>query len=152
MQEKVSRVLSRPPRYEDAKKVWWTKRIERQTRKTSTDFCGAIEVWYRPCIVRDVIQDGAGCKERERFVLEDHNNTFSCVAATGLIGFLRGSHEGKQKTQPRTECASKKELIAGLLIDGSLGEVMPSGSLGMVHTPQDRPLNAWQPSEGKLSS
>ena len=62
-------------------------------------------------MVSDVIQDGAGPKRRERFVLEDHNNTFSCVTATGKIGLLRAGHEGETKRNAKEDGWSTGEEI-----------------------------------------
>ena len=78
--------------------------------------------------------------KRERFVLEDHNNTFSCFASTGKTGLLRGNHVGTEENakadgrsteeeingeeSPGERTTDKTRLIGGIQIGGALGAVM----------------------------
>ena len=53
-------------------------------------------------MVRDVVQDGAGLVEKERFAFKDHNNIFSCLAAARKFVLLKSNHDTKSKMVKQT--------------------------------------------------
>ena len=72
-------------------------------------FITAVKGCCRPWTL-SVVLDGGGPKRREWFVLEVHNNMFSCVAATGKAALRRRSHEEETKIAEADGWSAEEEI------------------------------------------
>ena len=52
-------------------------------------------------MVSDIVQNREGLMKKERFVVKDHNDVYSCLVAAGKIRLLRGNHDKKTKCRSR---------------------------------------------------
>ena len=120
--EEVSRALARVLRHEDVRKIWYThKKLSttlKEIRRFRNDDEGVLQT-----MIRDVGQDGAGTLKRERFVVKDHGDIFSCIAADGKKAAKRRSSSNTTKA----DGWSTEEEIGG---GGSSARLGKSGSPG----------------------